>query len=213
MINVFIAEDNKDVRLSLIDILKADPDIQVVGETDNGDDAVEQAKSLLPDLILMDIKLLGMDGLESAKRIKEFCGAEGKDIKIVILSTFYDDDFVQKSLDYGVDGYLLKGMASNRLASVVKNICNGLVTFDRVVFEKKDAIKAKHADAKPELGLLSKTELGILRLIANGKTNAEIATELFFTEGTVRNYISIMLSKLGCRNARDLAVYGIKAGL
>ena len=213
MIDVFIVDDNNEVRRTLIDYLNTDPEIRVVGEADNGADTVELVKTILPELILMDIKLPGMDGLESARRIKEFCGLEKKDIKIVIFSTFYDDDFVLKSLEYGVDGYLLKGMAFNRLASAIKNIHHDLVTFDRVIYDKKNELEMRRADIKPELSALTKTEQNILKLIVDGKKNSEIATELYFSEGTVRNCISSMLSKLGCRNGRDLAVFGIKAGL
>lgn len=213
MINILIAEDSNDVRQSLISILKTDPEICVVGEVDNGPDAVSLAISILPDLILMDIKLPGLNGLEAAKRIKVFCGAARRDIKILILSTFYDDDFVAKAQKYGVDGYLLKGLTSDRLASAIKNTCNGLVTLDRIVYEKQKSLTREGINKKEEIDCLTRTELKILKLIVGGKKNAEIAAELFLSEGTVRNYISSMLSKLRCKNSRDLAVWGIKAGL
>jgi len=213
MIDVLIAEDNRDVRLSLVNILKLDTEIRIAGEAGNGFEAVGMAKTLLPDLILMDIKLPGLDGLEAAKRIKAFCPALGRDIKILILSTFYDDDLVSRSQEYGVDGYLLKGLTFDKLASAIKNTCGGLVTFDRVIYEKQSRLAINAAGKKTELGALTKTELKILILIVNGKKNAEIAAELFLSEGTVRNYVSNMLSKLGCKNSRDLAIYGIKAGL
>ena len=213
MINILIVEDSSDVRISLVNVLDADPEIYVAGEADNGVDAIKLAKILMPDLILMDIKLPKLDGLEAAKRIKAFNFAGDRDIKILILSTFYDDDFVIKSQEYGVDGYLLKGLASYKLASAVKNACNGLVTLDRVIYEKKNNLIVNGVNNKTALGLLNKTELKILKLITNGKRNSEIAAELFLSEGTVRNYISSMLSKLGCKNGRDLAVFGIKAGL
>ena len=213
MINVLIAEDSHDVRQSLINILKMDPEIRVVGEAENGAEAVAMAMSILPDLILMDIKLPGLNGLEAAKRIKVFCSAAKRDIKILILSTFYDDDFVSKAQKYGVDGYLLKGLTFNRLASAIKNTCNGLVTLDRIVYEKQRNLTQNGASKKDEINCLTRTELKVLKLVVSGKKNAEIAAELFLSEGTVRNYISSMLSKLRCKNSRDLAVWGIKAGL
>ncbi len=213
MINILIVEDNREVRLSLVNILKIDPGIRIIGEAGDGLEAVESAKKFLPDLILMDIKLPGLDGLEAAKQIKAFCASSGRDMKVLILSTFYDDDYVLKSHEYGVDGYLLKGMAFDKLASTVKNTCNGLVTLDRIVYEKKNRLRVDNSYYAGKLAALTKTELKILELIVNGKKNAEIAAELFFAEGTVRNYISSMLSKLDCKNGRDLAVFGIKAGL
>ena len=213
MIRLLIVEDDYDVRLSLTNILKMDPDIQIVGETDNGFKAVDLAKSLLPQIVLMDIKLQGMNGLEAAKRIKLNCSTSGGDIKILMLSTFYDDDFVAKAQKYGVDGYLLKGLPFDKLASVIRNTCNGLVTLDRMIFDKQKSFTNGQPNKKAELSCLNKTEIKILGLVVNGKKNAEIASELYYSEGTVRNYISSMMAKLNCKNGRELAAFGIKAGL
>lgn len=213
MIRILIVEDDHDVRLSLKNMLKIDPDIHIVGETDNGLEAVQLAKNLQPHITLMDIRLPGLDGLEAAKRIKAYCSIIGEDIKILILSTFYDDDFVSKAQIYGVDGYLLKGLAFDKMAAAIKNTCNGLVTLDRMIFEKQKSLVVERAHKKAELDCLTKTEVKILGLVVNGKKNAEIAGELYFSEGTVRNYISSMLSKLECKNGRELAAFGIKAGL
>lgn len=213
MVNVVIAEDDKDVRLSLMNILSTDPDIRVVGEADNGLAAVALARALLPDLMLMDIKMPGIDGLEAAKRVKAIGNAEGRDIKILMLSTFYDDDYVLKSQEYGVDGYLLKGLAFNKLAGAIKNATSGFVTLDRTIYEKQNKIALEAAHKKNELEALTNTESKILKLVVGGKKNAEIAAELYLSEGTVRNYISSMLSKLECKNSRDLVVLGLRAGL
>ena len=161
----------------------------------------------------MDIKLPILDGLEAARLIKAFCTANGKDIKILILSTFYDDDLVLKSQENGVDGYLLKGMALDKLALTIKNTCNDFVTLDRIIYEKNNRLMLPNSYYKQQLATLTKVEFNILKLIVDGKKNADIATELFLAEGTVRNYISAMLLKLECKNGRDLAVFGIKAGL
>ena len=107
MIKILIAEDSSDVRLSLITVLKKDPDITVVGETENGFGAIDLAKNLQPHLVLMDIRLTGLNGLEAAKRIKAYCSITGVDIKVMILTTICDDEYVSKAYIYGVDGYLL----------------------------------------------------------------------------------------------------------
>jgi len=213
MIKILIAEDNRDVRLSLVNMLKIDPEIHVIGEAATGFEAIQMAKTLLPNIVLMDIKMPGMDGLEAAKRIKVFCSVREKDIKILMLSTFYDDEFVLKSQKYGVDGYLLKGIAYDKLTSAIKNTCNGLVMLDRIIYERQNQLVLEGVQKKTDLSTLTKNELKILELIVKGKKNAEIAEVLFLSEGTVRNYISNMLAKLGCKNGRDLAVFGIKAGL
>ncbi|MCL1808191.1 MAG: response regulator transcription factor [Clostridiales bacterium] len=213
MIRVVIAEDDKDVRLSLINILETDPDISVVGEADDGLEAVKLARALLPDIMLMDIKMPGIDGLEAAKRVKALNCDKGKEIKILMLSTFYDDDFVLKSQEYGVDGYLLKGLAFSKLANAIKNAASGFVTLDRTIYEKQSKLAFGTITNNPELGTLTNNEVKILRLVVSGKTNSEIAAELFLSEGTVRNYVSSMLSKLGCKSSRDLVIFGIKAGL
>jgi DNA-binding NarL/FixJ family response regulator len=213
MINILIAEDSYEVRLSLVNILKIDPEIRVIGEADNGLQAVHMAKALLSDLVLMDIQLPKLDGLEAAKQIKQFCADNEIDIKILIFSTFYDDDYILKSRQYGVDGYLLKGLGFNKLASAIKNTFNNLVMLDRVIYEKQNRLTSGSTTRKHELDLLSNTETKVLKLVVNGKNNVEISTELHLTEGTVRNYVSIMLSKLRCKNSRELAVFGIRAGL
>ena len=212
MINVLIVEDNRDVRRSLINILKNESEISVIGEADNGIQAVESAKTLLPDLILMDIRLPGQDGFQASKQIKKSC-SRWKEIKILILSTFYDDNFVLKAQQSGVDGYLLKGITFDKLASAIKNTCNGFVTLDRVIYDRQNKMTLDSTNDTTALKKLSKAELEILKLIVTGEKNSAIATDLFLTEGTVRNYISKMLMKLECKNGRDLAVFGMKAGL
>jgi DNA-binding NarL/FixJ family response regulator len=215
MINIIIAEDDSDVRLSLVNILKTDSEICVIGEANNGLEAIALARKLLPNLILMDIKMPGIDGLEAAKLIKASDGVMEKGIKILMLSTFYDDDLIQKSQEYGVDGYLLKGFIHDKLATAIKNTYNGFVTLDRIIYEKQNKLTQEGVCKKTDfdLALLSKTELDILKLVVDGKKNAEIATALYLSTGTVRNNISSMFSKLGCKNGRDLAVFGIRAGL
>ena len=213
MIEILVVEDDLDVRLSLINILKSDPEIRVVGESGDGNEAVKMAKALLPDLVLMDIKLHGLNGLEAAKQIKDYYQSIAVDIKIIILSTFYDNEFVAKSREYEVDGYLLKEQAYKKLTAAIKSICEGFVTFDRAVYKKQNELPINDVNKKAELCNLTRAELKVLKLIVSGNKNADIAGQLYLSEGTVRNYVSSMMSKLGCKNGRELAVFGIKAGL
>lgn len=213
MISIIIADDDPDIRLSLSNVLTADPELYVIGEAANGLEAIRLTKTLLPDIILMDVKMPGIDGLEAAKRIRMSIDAQKKSIKILIFSTFYDDELLLKARENGVDGYLLKGFVFDKLASAIKSTYNGFITLDRIVYEKQNRLAQAGLHKKKDLSILSKNELKILELIVNGKENAEIAAELFLSSGTVRNYISVMLSKLECKNGRDLAVFGIRAGL
>ena len=214
MIRILLVEDDKDVQVSLETILGKEAEFQLLYIADNGVEAVALAKALSPDLILMDIGLPILDGLEATRQIKAFFSARNMDVKILILSTFYDDEFVIKSQEYGVDGYLLKGLAFDKLISTIKNTCDGLVTLDKVVYEKGKLLGGMHdSEKRSSLSLLNDRELKILKLISNGYKNAEISAALYLSEGTVRNYISNIILKLNVKNSRELAAYSIKAGL
>jgi len=249
MIDIMVVEDNYDVMLSIKGILETDKEINIVATAVNGVEAVELADKLSPDLVLMDIKLPDLDGLEAARQIKEACKAKKTDIKVLLLSTFYDDEFIERSQKYAVDGYLLKGIEAGKIAAAIKNTCGGFVTLDRVIYEKqKNIVHAYEMDGgasqygrrktdmagpeaadkqenppgggdmpgsglQSEIAGLTDVETSILKLVTDGKTNADIARELFLSRGTVRNYISRMLVKLECKNGRELAAFGTKAGL
>ena len=213
MINIIIVEDKYDIRQSLKRMFNADNEINVIGEAENGLKAIKMAKSLQPDLVLMEAKLPKLNGLEAAKQIKAISSVREMKIKTLILSTFYDDEFVIKAKEYGVDGYLLKGMGFDKLASAIKACFDGVVTLDPVIYEKQSRLMAGDANCKLMLDILTKSEFKILMLIVKGIPYNEIAAELFLTEGTVRNNVSNMMAKLGCKNCRDLVVFGIKAGL
>jgi len=214
MIKIMLAEDDKDVQLSLVTILRKEPEFQLVDIANDGIEAVALAKKWSPDLILMDIGLPLLDGLEATKQVKEYFAARDIDVKVLILSTFYDDDYVLKSQEYNVDGYLLKGLAFEKLILTIKNTYDGLITLDKLVYEKGKSLKGScDKEKRSSLNLLNDRELDILKLISNGYKNAEISAALYLSEGTVRNYISNILLKLNVKNSRELAAYGIKAGL
>ena len=214
MIKILLAEDDKEVQVSLANILEKEPEFKLLDIAGNGLEALTLAKSLSPDLILMDISLPIMDGLEATKQIKEYFAAQKKNVKILILSTFYYDDYVLKSQEYNVDGYILKGLAFEKLISAIKNTYDGLITLDKLVYEKGKLLGGIHdREKRSSLSLLNDRELAILKLITIGKKNSEIAASLYLSEGTVRNYISTILLKLNVKNSRELAAYGTKAGL
>ena len=214
MIKILLAEDDKDIQLSIATILEKEPDCQLLDIASNGVEAVSLAKRLSPDLILMDIGLPFLDGLEATKQIKEHFSNSGIDVKVLILSTFYDDEYVMKSQDYNVDGYLLKGLAFDKLISTIRNTYDGLITLDKLVYEKGKLLGGTRNNEKREsLNHLNDRELEILKLISKGYKNAEISSALYLSEGTVRNYISNILLKLDVKNSRELAAFGIQAGL
>jgi len=214
MIKILLAEDDKDIQLSIATILEKEPDCQLLDIASNGVEAVSLAKRLSPDLILMDIGLPFLDGLEATKQIKEHFSNSGIDVKVLILSTFYDDEYVMKSQDYNVDGYILKGLAFDKLISTIRNTYDGLITLDKLVYEKGKLLGGTRNNEKREsLNHLNDRELEILKLISKGYKNAEISSALYLSEGTVRNYISNILLKLDVKNSRELAAFGIQAGL
>ena len=211
MIDVLIAENDQNVREALISTLENNPDIHVVGEAPDGINVIKLAMRLMPDIILMDIKMPGIDGLEAAKIIRALGAAKDKEMKVMLLSTHYDKDYMKKSQESGVYGYLLKGHIISKLANAVMSVADGFVMFDRSVLESQNELEYS-ASQKAQLDLLSSSEIIILKLIVSGKNNVEIANELYLSNGTVRNYVSNMMSKLDCKSSRELASFGTKAG-
>lgn len=203
MIKVAIADDQDLIRGSLRIVLGMEPDIEVVGVASNGAEAVELCKLHLPEVVLMDIHMPVMDGVEAMRRIK----TEWPVIRVVMLTTFHDMDHVREAMAGGADGYLLKAIEPEDLASRIRLVHKGetLITQEIakiMISEWATGVSAsskphkKETASKPKYGLTER-ELDVLGELAKGKDNREIARKLFLTEGTVKNYISTIYSKLG----------------
>ena len=201
-IKVIIADDSDFVRDGMRIILEVDEDFEVIGCARNGREAIELAQKSTPDIFLMDIQMPEMDGIEATKYI-----VENKLGKVLILTTFDDDDeLVQNALKNGAKGYLIKNHTPEHLKQMIKSVYHGTGVMEDVILENL----AKNTDMKAsgfsEEGYTAR-EMDIVRAVAEGLSNKEIANKLFITEGTVKNYITSILAKENLSHRTALAVY------
>jgi len=211
VVRVLICDDQAVVCEGLEMILNADPDIEVVGLAYDGSEALELLASTRPDLVLMDLKMPVMNGIHATREIKK----RNADIKVLVLTTFGEDEWVFDAVRSGADGYLLKGTPRDKLVSAVKGTAAGEAHIDPEVGGRLLAQVAQnpaHQDSTVAADL-SDRELDVLKLLAQGLTNAEIAERLFLTRGTVRNYVSAILSKLDVEDRTQAAILAIRHGL
>ncbi|MDJ0704490.1 MAG: response regulator transcription factor [Leptolyngbyaceae cyanobacterium MO_188.B28] len=212
MIRVLLVEDQEIVRRGLKTLLETKPDLQVVCEASNGQEAVEQIEHLQaeespPDVVLMDIQMPVMDGVAATQQICQ----RFPDAKILVLTTFDDSKYVSEALRYGAKGYLLKDTPSEELAEAIRSIHRGYSQFGPGILEKivahvPDSEPKKAKEPPPEFADLTPRERQVLRMIATGANNREIAQSLFLSEGTVRNHISHVLTRLNLRDRTQAAI-------
>lgn len=200
-IKVIIADDSDFVRDGMRIILEVDEDFEVIGCARNGREAIEIAKESTPDIFLMDIQMPEMDGIEATEYI-----VENNLGKVLILTTFDDDELVQNALKNGAKGYLIKNHTPEHLKQMIKSVYNGTGVMEDAILENL----AKNTDMKAkgfcEEGYTAR-EMDIIKAVAEGLSNKEIANKLFITEGTVKNYITSILSKENLSHRTALAVY------
>ena len=213
MINILIVDDQLIVRQGLKMIIGNMKDMNVIGEANNGIEAYEKCKWLQPDVILMDIKMPSVNGVEATKRIKQ----DFPRIKIIILTTFNDDEYIFEALKNGASGYLLKDAEPDKIEEAIIEVYKGGALIQpniaqKVVTRIQEWDKQKKK-TDPKLKLLTERELEILRLIGEGKNNEEIAAQLFISKGTVKNHISSILIKLDLRDRTQLAITALKNDL
>jgi two-component system response regulator DesR len=191
MIRVLIAEDQQMVLGALAALLEIETDLDVVGRAADGRTALDLARTLAPDVIVTDIEMPGMTGLELAKAVR----AEGLTTRVVILTTFARPGYLRRALEAGAAGYLLKDAPSHQLADAIRRVHAGTRVID----------PALAADAWSEADPLTDRERQVLRLAADGLSSADIAATIALSEGTVRNYLSEAISKLGAQNRVEAA--------
>ena len=207
MIRVLVVDDHRVVRAGLETLLDVVAEIELVGSAADGAQAIEMAGTLLPDVVLMDLSMPVMDGVEATRQLK----ARWPAARVIILTTFDDDEYVFEGLRAGAAGYLLKDVSIQELADAIHAVMAGGVLIEPSMARKVVAEFARMTAPapKPSQDLdepLSERELEILRLLAQGMTNREIAQRLYLAEGTVKNYVTNILGKIGARDRTQAAL-------
>lgn len=213
-IRVLLVDDQALFREGLRTILSLTDDLEVVGEAEDGEDSLRQAAQLNPDVVLMDLKMPILDGVEATRRLHE----NRPDCRIIILTTFDDDEYVFEGLRAGAVGYLLKDTPSEKLTEAIRAAARGESFLQPSVAAKVVAEFARLASAAPQSVVklvepLSERELEVLRKLASGATNREIAQALVIAEGTVKNHITNILGKLGVKDRTQAALKARDLGL
>jgi DNA-binding NarL/FixJ family response regulator len=211
MIRVLIVEDQTIIRQGLRRLLEAQPDLQIVGEAENGQQAIEQVAQYLPDLVLMDIRMPIMDGLTATPIICDRFPA----VKVLILTTFDDEQYIEKLMQMGTVGYLLKDTPSEELAQAIRSAHRGYTQLGPGLFQKifpqssnaSSVVKSALVQDTRLVVELTPREREVLSLIATGSNNREIAEMLCISEKTVKNYVSNILSRLNLRDRTQAAVF------
>ena len=203
---VLIVDDDALIRDGLKLILELEEDIEVKGIASNGQQAFELCRTQKPDIVLMDIRMPVLDGVLGTKLIKEHF----RDIKVVILTTFKDDEYIKEAIKFGASGYILKNQSSDSIVSCLRTVVNGNMVFEgEIAATLSTLIKDGKSSSAKDFDL-SERDFEILKFVGDGMTNKEIANALFLSEGTVRNYVTSLLEKLNLRDRTQLAIFYLK---
>jgi DNA-binding NarL/FixJ family response regulator len=213
-IRILLVDDQRLMREGLRILLELEPDLEIAGEATNGQEALDTYAEIEPDVVLMDVRMPGMDGVEATWRLRE----RWPSALVIILTTFDDDEYVFEGLRAGARGYLLKDVSGHDLADAVRTVAAGGALIEPSVARRVVAEFARMAPPirQPDDGLaepLSEREREILRLMAQGLTNREIADRLSLAQGTVKNYVTTILQKLGARDRTQAALRARELGL
>lgn len=208
---IVIVDDHEVVRLGLRSLLERHPHFDVVGEAGSAREAMEQVAALRPEVVLMDIRLPGSSGIQACEEIV----AKYPGTRVIMLTSYAEDEMLFSAIRAGASGYILKQIGSTELVKALEAVSRGEALLDpavtqRVFQEVRRAVKEEEATA---FAHLSEQEKHVLQLVSEGRTNREIAKTLFLGEGTVRNYVSSILSKLGVSNRAEAAAYAVEHSL
>ncbi|MDO9301884.1 MAG: response regulator transcription factor [Anaerolineales bacterium] len=208
---IILVDDHELVRIGLKSLLERHPQFDVVGEAGSAREALEQVESLKPDVVVMDIRLPGTSGIDACEQIVN----QFPETKVLMLTSYAEDEMLFSAIRAGASGYVLKQIGSEDLIKAIESVGRGEALLDpavtqRVFQEVRRAVKEEEASA---FSHLSQQEKHVLLLVSEGKTNREIAKNLFLGEGTVRNYVSSILSKLSVNNRAEAAAYAVQHSL
>ncbi|WP_406482818.1 response regulator [Streptomyces platensis] len=214
-IRVLIADDQMMVRQGFTVLLNAEPDIEVIGQAVDGLDALTQVEQLAPDVVLMDVRMPRLGGIEATRRLTEPAGAT---VKVLVLTTFDLDEYVYEALRAGASGFLLKDASAAELAQAVRVVAAGDALLapnltKRLIAEFSRVTSSPRAPLKERVGDLTERETEVLSLIAQGLANGEIAERLVLAEQTVKSHVGRILSKLGLRDRTQAAVFAYETGV
>lgn len=216
MIKLLIADDQDLIRESLKIVLQTNEKIEVTGAVSNGVEVIRAVRENRPDVILMDIRMPEMDGVQCTQIIKE----NYPDIKIIILTTFDDDEYIFSALKYGASGYLLKGISMDQLFEAIQKVYSGNAMINGDIANKVLGMFSRMAQNDISIKVdesmekeITDSEWKVIRLISEGMSNKEIASKLFLSEGSVRNYLSSILKKLDLRDRTQLAIWAVQTGV
>jgi DNA-binding NarL/FixJ family response regulator len=208
---ILLVDDHEVVRIGLRALLEHHPQFEVVGEGGTAREAIELTSKLHPDIVLMDIRLPGPSGIDACEEINKTY----PDTRVVMLTSYAEDEMLFSAIRAGASGYVLKQIGGDDLIRAIESIGKGEALLDpavtqRIIQEVRKAVKEEEASA---FGPLSQQEKHVLSLVSEGRTNREIAKILFLGEGTVRNYVSSILAKLGVSNRAEAAAYAVEHNL
>jgi two-component system response regulator DevR len=207
-LRIIIVDDHEVVRLGLRALLERHPGFTVVDEASNAKEAVQKALQHHPEVVVMDIRLPGGSGIDACREIV----AEAPDIKVIMLTSFAEDDMLFEAIAAGAAGYVLKQIGGDDLVRAIEAVGRGEALLDSALTQRVFARvrEAQRKDEQSAFNQLTEQEMRVLGLVAEGKTNREIAQQLFLGEGTVRNYVSSILSKLALTNRAEAAAYAVQ---
>jgi len=212
VIRVLLADDQELVREGLRMMLDADPGIEVVGEASDGKQALDAARRLDPDVLLMDVRMPELDGIEATARLVR----SGSRTRVLVVTTFDLDEYVYRALKAGASGFLLKDATREQLVGAVRTVAAGEALLAPPVTRRliEDFCRGPEPGSVPDAArTLSERELDVLRLLARGLSNAEVAAELFLSEATVKSHVARLLQKLGLRDRVQTVVFAYESGL
>jgi len=216
-ISVVVADDQELIRAGIVMLLAAQPDITVLGEAADGDEVLALVAEHSPDVVLMDLRMPGIDGIEATRRVTADPVDQDHPTKVLVLSTFADDESVYPALRAGAQGYLLKHAAPQDLPTAIRRVAAGDAWLDPSiaggVIERLAQVPERALDATELRGVLTPRELEVLTLIAQGLSNRQISEKLFVSEATVKTHVSHLLAKLGVADRTQAALYAVREGL